>query len=244
MLDKGHFRFDVFDVDVQRGELWKSGSKLRLQDKPFQLLVLLLERAGKTVNRDDLGRELWPENVDANFDDSLKTAVSKLRQVLGDSANRPEFIKTVHLRGYRFVTPVAYFGEEYLSLKNRHVPRATNSNNSRGAVANGIGIRRLSWAGRLLGALVAVAIIVAALYAFRRNSLRVSRPSTQPAPLLMIPFGSFDGEMKHGRRNEFMNAGNIAVLRCEYPREVFSACAPPSFAVILPRNFPASFRTA
>ena len=220
MLDKGHFRFDVFDVDVQRGELWKNGSKVKLQDKPFQLLVLLLERAGKTANRDELGRELWPENTDANFDDSLKTAVSKLRQVLGDSANRPSFIKTVYLRGYRFVAPVVNLGEEYLPLENRRVQRTTSSTNSRGAAGDSIGVRRLSWLRRLFGVLVAVVIIVALSYSFRRNSLRASRPSTQPDPLVILPFGSFSSDPKYGHCSEVFRGENAALLGREFLKNV------------------------
>jgi DNA-binding winged helix-turn-helix (wHTH) protein len=220
MLDKGHFRFDVFDVDVQRGELWKSGSMIKLQDKPFQLLVLLLERAGKTASHDELGRELWPENADANFGDSLKTAVSKLRQVLGDPANRPVFIKTVHLRGYRFVAPVVNLGEEYVPSEIRQVPGTTNSRSSRGAVDDVIGVRRLSWARRLLGMLVAVAIIVAVLYAFRRNNLRVSRPSAQSVPLVILPFGSFSGDPKYAHCSEIFKAENTALLSREFLKYV------------------------
>ena len=111
MMSSGHFRFGLFQVNIQRAELWKDTYRIKLQDKPFQLLVLLLERAGKTATREELGRELWPENIDTNFDASLKTAVSKLRQALGDSASRPAFIKTVHLRGYRFVAQIVKLDE-------------------------------------------------------------------------------------------------------------------------------------
>jgi DNA-binding winged helix-turn-helix (wHTH) protein len=218
MMDRGHFRFDVFEVDVHRGELWKSGSKIKLQDKPFQLLVLLLERAGKTASRDELGRELWPENTDVNFDASLKTAVSKLRQVLGDSASRPEFIKTVHLRGYRFVAPIVNLSEGHSRLENRQMLRATASTNSGDAAADAIRVSRLPGGGRLLAVLLAVAMIFALVYVFRRNSVRASRPSTQPVPLLILPFGSVSGDPKYGYRNDFL-ASKILLSR-EYPKEV------------------------
>jgi DNA-binding winged helix-turn-helix (wHTH) protein len=107
MMDKGHFRFGGFEADICRGELRKDGSKIKLQDKPFQLLVLLVQHAGKTISREELRRELWPGDMFVNFDASLKTAVNKLRQALGDSATRPAYIKTIHLQGYRFVAPVA-----------------------------------------------------------------------------------------------------------------------------------------
>jgi len=223
MMDRGHFRFDVFEVDINRGELWKSGSKIKLQDKPFQLLVLLLERAGKTASRDELGHELWPENADVNFDASLKTAVSKLRQVLGDSASRPAFIKTVHLRGYRFVAPIVNLGEGDSRLENRQMPPVTALTKSRGAAADAIDVSRSSWSARLLAVLLAVAIIVAAVYVFRRNSLGVSRPSTQPVTLVMLRFSSASGDPKYGHFNGVFSAENTASRGRHHPRKVLAS---------------------
>ena len=201
MMDKGHFRFGVFEVDVHRGELWKDGSRIKLQDKPLQLLVLLLERAGETATRDELGRELWPENTFAHCDASLKTAVSKLRQALGDSANRPAFIKTVHLRGYRFIAPIVRLDQGNPCLDVGQMPAVLTSANPSGSATDAIGVTRLIWAGRLLAVLLAVAMIVTLAYVFRRNSMRVSRSSTQPAVRLILTFGSFSGSSKQGNFN-------------------------------------------
>jgi DNA-binding winged helix-turn-helix (wHTH) protein len=220
MMDRGHFRFDVFEVDVHRGELWKSGSKIKLQDKPFELLVLLLERAGKTATREELGRELWPENTHMNFDASLKTAVSKLRQVLGDSASRPVFIKTVHLRGYRFVSPVVDLGEGYSRLENQRTLQAPASMNTREVAADAIGVLRLSWRARLLAILLAVAMIFAVVYVFKRNGVRASRPSSQPVPILILPFGNVRDESNYGHSNEVFNFKITALVRRGYPKEV------------------------
>src|SRR6202140_1012723 len=104
------FQFGVFQVDVSNGEVRKQGSKIKLQEKPFQLLVLLLEHAGETTTREELRRGLWPADTFVDFDANLKTAVNKLRQVLGDSAENPLFIETIPRRGYRFVAPVVNLG--------------------------------------------------------------------------------------------------------------------------------------
>jgi cholera toxin transcriptional activator len=102
----GIARFGVFELDLAAGELRKSGAKLRLQEQPFQVLVLLLERAGSVVTREELQQKLWPADTFVDFDHSLNTAVNKLRETLGDSASSPRYIETLAKRGYRFIAPV------------------------------------------------------------------------------------------------------------------------------------------
>ncbi len=98
-------RFGVFELDLGAGELRKNGAKLRLQEQPFQVLALLLERAGDVVTRDELRQKLWPADTFVDFDHSLNTAVNKLRETLGDSASSPRYIETLARRGYRFIAP-------------------------------------------------------------------------------------------------------------------------------------------
>ena len=100
-------RFGVFEVDLRSGELRKQGIRLRLQEQPFQILVLLLERPGEVVTRDDLRHRLWPDGTFVDFEHSLNAAIKRLRAALGDSADNPRFIETLHRRGYRFIVPVA-----------------------------------------------------------------------------------------------------------------------------------------
>jgi TolB-like protein/DNA-binding winged helix-turn-helix (wHTH) protein/tetratricopeptide (TPR) repeat protein len=99
-------RFEEFVVDLRTGELFKNGKKIRLQVQPFQVLALLVRRPGELVSRDELRDKLWPDNTFVDFDDGLNTAVRKLRQVLRDSADHPQYIETLPRRGYRFVAPV------------------------------------------------------------------------------------------------------------------------------------------
>ncbi len=96
----------MFELDLSAGELRKNGRKLRLQEQPFQILALLLERAGDVVTREELRQKLWPADTFVDFDHGLNTAVNKLREVLGDSASSPRFIETLARRGYRFIAPV------------------------------------------------------------------------------------------------------------------------------------------
>jgi DNA-binding winged helix-turn-helix (wHTH) protein len=99
-------RFGVFEVDLAAGELRKNGRRIRLQEQPFQVLVVLLENAGKVVAREDLRQKIWPADTFVDFDHSLNTAVNKIRESLGDSASSPRFVETLARRGYRFIAPV------------------------------------------------------------------------------------------------------------------------------------------
>jgi TolB-like protein/tetratricopeptide (TPR) repeat protein len=98
-------RFGVFEVDFESRELRKQGSRLRLEEKPFQVLELLLERAGQVVTRHSLRQRLWPD-THVGFEHSLNTAVNKLRELLGDSAQSPRYVETLPRLGYRFIAPL------------------------------------------------------------------------------------------------------------------------------------------
>src|SRR5436190_20064082 len=100
-------RFGSFEVDVTSGELRRQGLRIRLQDQPFRLLVLLLDHAGDVVTRDKVRETLWPADTHVDFDHSLNTAVRKLREALGDSGEAPRYVETIARRGYRFIAPVA-----------------------------------------------------------------------------------------------------------------------------------------
>jgi cholera toxin transcriptional activator len=106
MKDKKTIGFGVFELDPAAGELRKSGVRLRLQGQPLQVLVLLLERAGEVVTREELRHSLWPSDTFVDFDHSLNTAINKVRDTLGDSASSPRYIETLARRGYRFIAPV------------------------------------------------------------------------------------------------------------------------------------------
>src|SRR5262250_3118056 len=99
-------RFGVFEADLRAGELRKQGVRVKLQEQPFQVLVVLLQRPGEVVTREELRNHNWPPDTFVDFDNSLNTAINKLREALGDSADNPRFIETLPRRGYRFLTPV------------------------------------------------------------------------------------------------------------------------------------------
>ncbi len=100
------WRFGVFEADAQSGELRRNGNLVKLQEQPARILIFLLEHAGEMVTREALRQRLWPPDTFVDFDHSLNTAVKKLREVLGDSADKPLYIETIPRKGYRFVAPV------------------------------------------------------------------------------------------------------------------------------------------
>jgi len=102
----GLVRFGVFEADLESRELRKHGRRVRLQDQPFAILAVLLERPGIIVTREELREKLWPADTFIDFDHSLNTAINKIREVLGDSASSPRFVETVARRGYRFLADV------------------------------------------------------------------------------------------------------------------------------------------
>ena len=99
-------RFGIFELDLQTGELRRQGFKIKLQEQPLQVLVILLERAGGVVTREELQKQLWPADTFVDFERGLNRAISKIREALADSADSPRFIETLPRRGYRFVAEV------------------------------------------------------------------------------------------------------------------------------------------
>jgi Tol biopolymer transport system component/DNA-binding winged helix-turn-helix (wHTH) protein len=96
-------RFGLFELDPKAGELRKSGMRIKLQEQPFQILLMLLEHRGQVVTREELQKRLWHQDLFVDFDRNLNGAVKKLRQALGDDSENPRFIETLHRRGYRFI---------------------------------------------------------------------------------------------------------------------------------------------
>ncbi|MDP9050793.1 MAG: winged helix-turn-helix domain-containing protein [Acidobacteriota bacterium] len=100
--------FGLFEADLQTGELWKAGKRIKIQSQPFKVLAALLERPGEIVTRDELQLHVWGKDTIVDFDHSLGTAINKIREALSDSADNPRFVETLARRGYRFIAPVTY----------------------------------------------------------------------------------------------------------------------------------------
>jgi len=116
-------RFGVFELHIRSGELLRKGSKINLQDQPFQALVLLLEHPGELVTREELRKNLWPQNTFVDFERGLNKAINKLRAALRDKADKPQYIETLPQRGYRFIAPIENLAPERATLAAARAPR-------------------------------------------------------------------------------------------------------------------------
>lgn len=113
---KRRYRFGVFEVDARTGELRRKGIRVRLSAQPLALLLLLLERAGELVTREEVCHALWPDGTFVDYEHGVNSAVNRIREALGDTAANPRFVETLARRGYRFVAPVEVEGEVAMPL--------------------------------------------------------------------------------------------------------------------------------
>jgi len=116
-------RFASFELDVRSRELRKGADRIRLQEQPFEILRLMLERPGDVVTREELARRLWLDGTFVDFEHSLNAAVKRLRAALGDDADNPKFVETLPRRGYRFIASLG----NSASLRNNNGSTPTMS---------------------------------------------------------------------------------------------------------------------
>jgi len=100
------YRFGVFEADATVAELRRQGVRVKLNAQPFQVLVMLLERPGELLTREEISRELWPDGTFVDYEHGVNSAINRIREALGDTASNPRFVETLARRGYRFVAPV------------------------------------------------------------------------------------------------------------------------------------------
>jgi TolB-like protein/DNA-binding winged helix-turn-helix (wHTH) protein/Flp pilus assembly protein TadD len=208
-------RFGVFEADPRIGELTKHGKRLPLQEQPFQLLAMLLERPGELVSREELRAKIWPQTI-VDFDHGLNKAISKIRDALGDSAENPRFIETVARRGYRFLADVAVVQDgSSETVAGNPALQATVA--PRAGLEGGMSSRRppraLAW--RLVGFGLALVLVTALSWI-----LHTSRnPSPTIRSLAVLPLGNLSGDTSQdyfadGMTEELITRlGQISALR-------------------------------
>ncbi len=182
-------RFGVFEVDARTGELRKSGTRLRIQDQPFQLLLALLEHPGELVTREELRQRIWPAESFGDFDHAVNVAVAKLRAALGDSPDAPRYVETLHRRGYRFVYPLTASEEQQpvaaqsaasdlAALPQAQLPPDANS------PAPAAKSLQASWSRPALAIACSLAVLATAFSAYRFSQR--SNSSSSPAKIVQI----------------------------------------------------------
>ncbi len=142
-------RFNTYEVHLRAGELYRAGHKIRLQDQPFRVLAMLLERPGEVVAREELQKRLWPADTFVDFDHSLNTAIKKLRLALCDDKENPRFIETLPKRGYRFIGTVKQPAKPTSSSAPQATPPLSPSNTKSAAASISVGrVARVSTEGK------------------------------------------------------------------------------------------------
>ncbi len=168
-------RFENFEVDLRTGELRKAGVKQKFGGQPFQVLSILLERPGDVVTREELQKRLWPDTF-VDVDHNLNTAINKIREVLGDSAESPRFVETLPRRGYRFIGELEPPVQPVVPIVTVEPDRGSRS--------------RQTWLKIAAGVLAISVFALAAVLAYRWH--RPQRPQEQGA-LTVKPFTAFPG---------------------------------------------------
>ena len=187
-------RFGIFEVDVRSREVRKQGVRIKLQEQPFHVLKVLLERPGEIVTREELRSQIWSADTFVDFDNSLNTSINKLREALGDSADSPRFIETVPRRGYRFVAPVKGDTEK-----------------KREAVGHAQGFR--GWRTGVVAAAVVIVVTVGLLWRSRQP-----RRLTEKDTIVLGDFANstgdavFDGTLREGLSVELEQSPFLSLL--------------------------------
>src|ERR1700730_8247381 len=146
------FRFGLFEANAARSTLSRGGLRIRLQEQPFRVLLLLLERPGEITTREELRQQLWPEGTYVDFDGSLNVILKKLRAAINDDSDNPRFIETLPRRGYRFIAPVSV---DEPAAKKEPETTSTNSEAPPASVASSRSQKIWPWAAILFAIMIA-----------------------------------------------------------------------------------------
>ena len=213
------YQFGVFEVDATNGEFRKQGSKIKLHEKPFRLLILLLEHAGMIVTREDVRRGLWPADTFVDFDANLKTTLSKLRQVLGDSADTPLYIETIPRRGYRFLAPLVTLTSDRASAEPATPEGTSKSLGSPTVPRRTLGSPLSSWRA-VSSTILALALVVASIYAFRGKLRPALKPVSGRIVLVVLPFDNLSGDPAQDYFSDGLTDEMITLLGRQYSPRV------------------------
>jgi TolB-like protein/DNA-binding winged helix-turn-helix (wHTH) protein/Tfp pilus assembly protein PilF len=189
----GKLRFGIFEMDLRAGELRKQGSKIRLQEQPFQVLAVLIECRGKVVTREELKKKLWAADTFIDFDHGLNKAVNKIREALNDSAESPRFVETVSRRGYRFLADVREAEASAMAVSETSLdamPAAPpgESEKNLSEQPRKRAARRLAW--RIFGAALVIGVILLGAWVIRISNRR----SHGIRSLAVLPLESLSGD--------------------------------------------------
>jgi DNA-binding winged helix-turn-helix (wHTH) protein len=219
-------RFSVFEVDLDSGELFKQGRKVKLQGQPFELLLALLDRPGEVITREALKQRVWPSDTVVDFDHGLNRAINKVREALGDSAESPHSIETLPRRGYRFLGSIQNEGS---AERPAAPPMARTPVESTEQVAKPES-RRKTWlvAGAVAGAVIAALLAIWVVF---------HRPThTQELRVQQLTTNSSDNPVRHSiisPDGKFLAYGDLTGIQIQ----LITTQVKPTYCQSLQRSF-------
>ncbi|PYU52857.1 MAG: hypothetical protein DMG48_06210 [Acidobacteria bacterium] len=214
-------RFGVFEVDVRSGELRRQGVRIKLQEQPFHVLAVLLQRPSEVVTREELRNQNWPADTFVDFDNSLNTAINKLREALGDSADSPRFIETLPRRGYRFIAPV------------------TSADGTTRGTPAGMGVATPT-RGRKIALAVAVGVFASGIAGSLLWRARQARHLTEKDTIVLGDFANltgdavFDGTLREGLSVELEQSPFLSLVSEEGIRQTLRMMERPANTRLTP----------
>jgi len=222
-------RFGIFELDARSGELRKAGTRIRLQDQPLKILMVLLEQPGAVVTREDLKRRIWPQDSFGDFDHAVNVAVAKLRAALADSADVPRYVETLPRRGYRFIFPVTSPAE---------APRANGNILTAPTQALVQKTAQFTWTPIIAATLI---VVVLAASAWRWRSSRKTPPMlTDKDTVVLADFDNttgdpvFDGTLRQGLAVQLEQSPFLSLVSDVSIRQTLRLMSQPADALLTP----------
>ena len=233
------FRFGPFQVNAVSGELLRNGTRLKLQEQPFRLLLVLLENAGEVVTREELRHRIWQEDTFVDFDSSLRVAVGKLRAALGDDAENPRYIETIPKRGYRFLAHEAYLDTSTEQRAPSVAPISLASVQPAGDHSSPPGNTSKpwrQWTAGFLVLLIVVAGVAAALLPRHRKQLL-----TEKDTVILADFANstgdavFDGTLRQGLAMQLEQSPFLSLVPEERVQQLLGLMGKPAQTRLTPQ---------
>jgi DNA-binding winged helix-turn-helix (wHTH) protein len=229
------YQFGPFEVNPGSGELLKNGRRIKLQEQPYRLLVVLLENSGEVISREELRNRLWPQDTFVDFDGSLRVAVGKLREALDDNADDPRYIETIPKRGYRFLVPeVRRVDAAQEAAALREDPELLKTDATLVAVSP----RHIPLLKYLITAVAVLLVMGGGVFLWQKRAQ--AKPLTDKDVLVLADFANttgetvFDGTLRQGLSVQLEQSPFLSIIPDEKIQQTLGLMGQPADAKLIP----------
>jgi DNA-binding winged helix-turn-helix (wHTH) protein/tetratricopeptide (TPR) repeat protein len=235
------YQFGPFEVDSSSGELMKNGSRVKLQDQPYRLLIALLENPGEVVSREELRNRLWQDDTFVDVENGLRVAVRKLREVLGDDAENPRYVETIPKRGYRFLAAEVHRADALHPISNSHGSSTSAENITVDSLGVGYKLEprtKWRWSRRWTLGIAALLLIVTALAllpTFRHRKVLTGRDTVVLADFVNSTGDPvFDGTLRQGLAVQLTQSPFLSLVSEQRIRQILTLMGKPPATRLTP----------